>query len=78
MMSDQTNRNTKEKTTNAKKPNRLRITQLWLKGLRAPQEGRVIYWDTDLPGFGLRISAAQTGRPARAVWIVAFRPRRQK
>jgi hypothetical protein len=62
----------------AKQPNRVRMTQLWLRGLRPPRKGRVIYWDTDLPGFGLRVSARRPGDThLRGTWIVAFRQREQ-
>lgn len=55
-------------------PRRVRMTKLWLQSLRAPKDGRVVYWDTDLRGLGLRVSAARPGdvRP-RAAWVIAFR-----
>jgi integrase len=54
-------------------PNRIKFTQLAVDRLRAPEEGRVIYWDSTLPGFGLRISAPRPGREARKVWIAMYR-----
>jgi len=39
---------------------RIKLTQAAVDGLRAPKTGRVEFWDTLLPGFGIRVAA--TGR----------------
>ncbi|HVB15059.1 MAG TPA: Arm DNA-binding domain-containing protein, partial [Stellaceae bacterium] len=46
----------------------IKITQPAAERLRPPASGRVEYWDKQLPGFGLRISA--TGRKS---WVVMYR-----
>lgn len=45
-----------------------KLTQVAIERLRPPATGRVEYFDTQLPAFGLRISA--TGRKS---WIVMYR-----
>jgi integrase len=52
---------------------RLKLTQAAVDRLKAPPEGRVEYWDTVLPGFGLRVSPARPGQPARKVWQCMYR-----
>ena len=32
-----------------------KITKLFVQGLGFPTEGQLLYWDTELPGFGLRV-----------------------
>ena len=44
-----------------------------IDSLRAPDRGQVDYWDTGLPGFGIRVS--QGGRKS---WIVMYRVGRRK
>jgi integrase len=51
----------------------LKLTQAAVERLRAPATGRVEYWDSQLPGFGLRIGAALVGREARKTWQVMYR-----
>ena len=45
-----------------------KLTQPAIERLKAPSTGRVEYWDSQLPGFGLRIS--ETGRKT---WVVMYR-----
>jgi len=51
----------------------IRLTQAAVDKLRPPAEGRVDYWDNQLPGFGLRVSAARPGLPAGKSWCVMYR-----
>jgi integrase len=51
----------------------LKLTQEAVKRLKAPAEGRVEYWDNQLPGFGLRVGASRTGRDPRKTWQVMYR-----
>jgi len=53
----------------------LKLTQVAVDRLKPPASGRREYWDTTLPGFGLRISAARPGLPARRVWQCMYRVR---
>ena len=46
----------------------IRLTQRAVETLKPPATGRVEYWDSHLPGFGLRIS--ETGRKT---WVVMYR-----
>jgi integrase len=55
---------------------RLKLTQAAVDKLRAPSSGRAEYWDSQLPGFGLRISASPPGRiekDGRRTWQVMYR-----
>jgi hypothetical protein len=45
-----------------------KLTQPAIEKLNAPPSGRIEYWDSQLPGFGLRIS--ETGRKT---WVVMYR-----
>jgi Arm DNA-binding domain len=47
---------------------RLKFTQLAVERLRPPGTGRVIYWDTLLTGFGLRVSTS-----GRKTWLAVYR-----
>ena len=47
---------------------KMRITQAAVEKMRPPAEGRVEYWDSTLPGFGIRIAAA-----GRKTWQVFYR-----
>src|SRR6185437_16205773 len=47
---------------------RLRFTQLAVDRLAPPAQGRVEFWDTVLPGFGLRVAAN-----GRKTWQVLYR-----
>jgi hypothetical protein len=51
----------------------LKLTQIAVGRLRPPATGRVEYWDTILPAFGLRIAAARPGRPPRKTWMCTYR-----
>lgn len=51
----------------------LKLTQAAVDRLRPPITGRVEYWDTILPAFGLRVAAARPGRPPRKTWVCTYR-----
>jgi integrase len=54
----------------------IRLTQAAVERLKPPATGRVEYWDSQLPGFGLRIAAPRPGRPekdARRTWQALYR-----
>jgi len=51
----------------------LKLTQAAADRLRPPANGRVDYWDTILPAFGLRVAAARPGRPPRKTWVCMYR-----
>src|SRR5271170_6581432 len=44
------------------------LTQLFVDRIGPPKAGRVEYWDTHLPSFGLRVSAS-----GAKSWVVMFR-----
>jgi integrase len=44
------------------------LTQLAVDRLKAPKEGRVVYWDRGLPGFGVRL----TSNGAKS-WVAMYR-----
>ena len=46
----------------------LKLTQVAVDKLKPPATGRVEYWDSQLPGFGLRVS--DTGRKT---WQALYR-----
>src|SRR5262249_42158193 len=52
---------------------KMKLTQLAVKRLKPPAAGRVEYWDTQCPGFGLRVSAPAKGREGRKTWQVLYR-----
>jgi integrase len=54
-------------------PRRTKLTQLAVDQLKAPRTGRYIVWDKEMPGFGVRLYAAQRGRPSRKTYIVTYR-----
>jgi integrase len=41
----------------------IKLTQLAIERIKPPMSGRVEYWDSQLPGFGLRISPPRPGKP---------------
>ena len=54
----------------------LTLTQAAVDRLRAPTTGRVEYWDSQLPGFGLPIAAPRRGKDeetARRTWQALYR-----
>ena len=51
----------------------LRLTQAAVDRLKAPAEGRVEFFDTHLPGFGLRVSAKRGDARGHRAWIVLYR-----
>ena len=46
----------------------IRLTQLAVDKIAAPQSGRTIFWDRHLPGFGLRVTA----KGAKS-WVAMYR-----
>jgi integrase len=51
-----------------------KLTQAAVERLKAPANGRVEYWDSQLPGFGLRISAPRPGsKEGRRTWQAFYR-----
>jgi integrase len=46
----------------------VKLTQAAVEKLKAPPQGRVEYWDSQLPGFGLRISES-----GRKTWVALYR-----
>jgi integrase len=51
----------------------IRLTQVAVDRLKPPAEGRVEYWDTSLPGFGLRVAAPRSGSKGRKTWQCLYR-----
>ncbi|HZK90984.1 MAG TPA: site-specific integrase [Stellaceae bacterium] len=54
----------------------IKLTQAAIERLKPPATGRVEYWDSQLPGFGLRIAAPRPGRSekdARRTWQAFYR-----
>ena len=52
----------------------LKLTQPAVERLKPPASGRVEFWDSQLPGFGLRISAPRPGRQdGRKTWQAMYR-----
>src|SRR5438046_1136790 len=47
---------------------RIRLTQVAVDKLKPTAKGRVIFWDSLLPGFGIRI-----GRQGGKTWIAMYR-----
>lgn len=45
-----------------------KLTQAAVEKLRAPEQGRKEHWDSQLPGFGLRVSGS-----GRKTWIALYR-----
>jgi integrase len=52
---------------------KIRVTQAAVDKLKPPATGRVEYWDTTLPGFGLRVAAARAGGEARKTGQAMYR-----
>src|SRR5438132_332018 len=52
---------------------KLKLTQIAVeRGCKPPATGRLEYWDSQLPGFGLRVAAARDGREPRKTWQVMY------
>ena len=52
----------------------IKLTQMAVERLKAPDQGRIEYFDAMLPGFGLRVSAPSAGRKeGHKAWIVLYR-----
>lgn len=52
---------------------RKKLTANFISTLKPPEFGQVDYWDTSLPGFGLRVSAG-----GRKAWVVMYRHQGRK
>src|ERR1700693_3501930 len=48
---------------------KMKLTQVAVERVKPPPTGRVEYWDTQLPGFGLRVSD-KGGRPWQCIYRV--------
>jgi Arm DNA-binding domain len=48
----------------------LNLTAQFVKGIKPPDEGRIEYWDTGVPGLCLRVTAS-----GAASWSFRYRPR---
>ena len=54
----------------------IKLMQAAVDRLKLPAAGRVEYWDSQLPGFGLRVSAPRPGREdGRKTWQALYRVR---
>lgn len=51
----------------------MKLTQVAVERLPPPASGRIEYWDTQLPGFGLRVAAPRAGHDGRKSWQVMYR-----
>jgi integrase len=51
----------------------MKLTQVAVERLKPPATGRVEYWDSQCPGFGLRISAPGRGGVGRKTWQTLYR-----
>jgi hypothetical protein len=51
----------------------LKLTPPAVDRLKPPASGRVEYWDSQCPGFGLRVSAPAKGRDGSKTWQVLYR-----
>ena len=51
----------------------MKLTQVAVDRLKPPATGRVEYWDSQLPGFGLRIAAPRAGHDGRKTWQAMYR-----
>ena len=49
---------------------RVRLTKTFVDGLSPPEKGQAFAWDSDIPGFGVRITASGT-----KAWVVQMRVR---
>jgi hypothetical protein len=58
---------------NVPESHRVKFTQLAVERLLPPEEGRIIYWDTLLPGFGVRVSAPRCSGHVHKVWVADYR-----
>jgi integrase len=65
------------RSKNRGQPRRIRLTQLAVDRLGPPAQGRIVYWDTDCPCFGIRISASRSGGGFRKSYVVMYRVRRR-
>src|SRR4051794_23915989 len=53
---------------------KMKLTQAAVDRVNPPTHGRIEFWDTHLPGFGLRVAAPRPGRPdGRKSWQAMYR-----
>jgi integrase len=53
---------------------RIKLTQAAVERLKPPTSGRVEYWDSQLPGFGLRVAAPRPrSKDGRKTWQAFYR-----
>lgn len=52
----------------------IKLTQAAVDRLKPPTDKAVVYWDNQLPGFGLRIAPQRRpNKPARRTWLAMYR-----
>jgi integrase len=51
----------------------IKLTQPAVDKLKPPVSGRVEYWDSQCPGFGLRVSAPARNGAGRKTWVAMYR-----
>jgi hypothetical protein len=51
----------------------LKFTQAAVERIPPPPHGRVTYWDSLLPGFGVRVSAPRRGGHVCKAWVCTYR-----
>jgi integrase len=51
----------------------IKLTQAAVDKLKPPAAGRVEFWDSQCPGFGLRVSAPARNGAGRKTWVAMYR-----
>jgi hypothetical protein len=54
-------------------PFHFKFTQPSVERLQPPRSGRDTYWDSLLPGFGIRVSAARQSGHVGKSWVATYR-----
>src|SRR6266852_3740977 len=57
---------------------KMKLTQAAVDRMKPPASGRVDYWDSQLPGFGLRVAAPRLGHDPRKTWQAMYYVRGEK